>query len=117
MLTNNLKIQQNIDLFWKISIFSFLAVLCFTMPNIGYASATSMSGVLCTILQGLTGAPAKIIATFAICFLGIAAFFGKLQWGTALLVGVGIALIFGATAIVNAVAGTSTCATGGGTSF
>ncbi len=120
MLTNQLKTQRNIDLFWKVSIFSFLALIFIALPGESIAGgATSLTSILCNILQGLTGTPAKIIATFAICFLGIAAFFGKLNWGTAMLVGLGIALIFGATFIIGIVAPNvnGNCNVGQGTSF
>ena len=53
----------------------------------------------------------KILATLGVLFLGIGAFFGKVNWGLAVMVGVGIAGIFGANQIVTVLGGTSECCT------
>lgn len=60
---------------------------------------------LCQVVGAMKGTVGKGIATLAVLFLGIGAFFGKVNWGLAVMTGVGIAAIFGATAIVDAVGG------------
>jgi len=110
MLINQSKLHRNIDCYWRVGTLAFLAVVFGMMPDMAFAAGTSFCSVLSTVLAILTGAPARLIATFAICFLGIAAFFGKLNWSTAMLVGVGISLIFGAGALINTfVGGTTAC--------
>jgi len=100
MLTDQLKLQRKLDCYWRLGTLAFVAVVFAMTPNMAFATNTFCT-VLSTVLSILTGAPARLIATFAICFLGIAAFFGKLNWSTAMLVGVGISLIFGAGALIN----------------
>jgi type IV secretory pathway VirB2 component (pilin) len=62
-----------------------------------------IAGALCTIVGWFKGPVGKAIASLAVIFLGIAAFFGKAQWGTALLYAAGITAIFSADQIINAV--------------
>lgn len=56
---------------------------------------------LCTIVRAITGRIGRAIATIAVIFLGFGAFFGKVTWGLAVAVAVGIFAIFGAAVIVN----------------
>lgn len=63
------------------------------------------SETLCNIAGWFTSGTGKAIATVAVIFLGIAAFFGKVTWGLALMFALGIFAIFGASSIVEAVGG------------
>ena len=70
----------------------------------------NVGGMLCTIVQAITGKIGRAIATIAVVFLGIGAFFGKVTWGLAVAVSIGIFAIFGAATIVNAFGGSgSSC--------
>ncbi len=68
----------------------------------GNASANfgGVGGIICQVANTLKGNLGKAIATIAIIFLGIGAFFGKTTWGLAVAVGVGIFAIFGASTIL-----------------
>jgi type IV secretory pathway VirB2 component (pilin) len=68
---------------------------------------------LCAIANWFTGDTGSAIATVAIIFLGIAAFFGKVTWGLALMFAVGVFAIFGAGEIVSAISDGQSCSTGG----
>ena len=69
----------------------------------GFEGDGSIGGALCNIAKIFTGQTGKAIATIAIVFLGIAAFFGKVTWGLALMFAVGVFAIFGSAEIVSAI--------------
>ena len=76
------------------------------IPDFAAATSTAtdpLSEPLCAISAWFSGGTGKAIATVAIIFLGIAAFFGKVTWGLALMFEVGIFAIFGAGDIVNSI--------------
>jgi len=73
------------------------------IPDLASAENDPLSKPLCAISAWFSGGTGKAIATVAIIFLGIAAFFGKVTWGLALMFAVGIFAIFGAGDIVGAI--------------
>lgn len=74
----------------------------------GDGAAGGIANALCNIAGWFQGGVGQAIASLAIIFLGISAFFGKVTWGTALMFACGIFAIFGSADIVKAiVAGTS----------
>jgi len=74
----------------------------------GANAAGGIANALCNIAGWFQGGVGQAIASLAIIFLGISAFFGKVTWGTALMFACGIFAIFGSADIVKAiVAGTS----------
>jgi type IV secretory pathway VirB2 component (pilin) len=81
-------------------------LLAAAMPELAQAQGninTIIGGGLCNVYGALTGTVAQGIATLAVLFLGIGAFFGKVTWALAITVAVGIATIFGAAAIVSTI--------------
>jgi type IV secretory pathway VirB2 component (pilin) len=60
---------------------------------------------LCEVVGWLSGPIGAAIASFAVIFLGIGAFFGKVTWGTAVLTATAIFTIFGADAIIPTITG------------
>jgi type IV secretory pathway VirB2 component (pilin) len=86
-------------------VFALLALVAIT-PDMASALAGLENGI-CTVVSALTGKIGRAIATVAIVFLGIGAFFGKVNWGLALVVSVGIVGIFGATFIAKQLADVS----------
>jgi type IV secretory pathway VirB2 component (pilin) len=79
----------------------------------GYQPAANDSAVLGDLLCGVagwfTGAVGKGIATLAIIVIGIGALMGKVSWGMAIIVGLGVAVVFGAPTIVDELGGSSSC--------
>lgn len=61
-----------------------------------------MGNVLCTVKSWFTGNTGKGLATIAITVIGIGALLGKVSWGMAIIVGIGVAIVFGAAGIVDA---------------
>lgn len=61
-----------------------------------------MGTVLCTVQKWFTGNTGRGLATIAITIIGIGALLGKVSWGMAMIVGIGVAIVFGAAGIVSA---------------
>ena len=95
---------------WHACLLLMLGVILITLPGISYASsvtnASPMSNALCIAATWMTGSSARARATIAVSVLGIGALLGKISWGMAMTVGVGIAVVFGATALVKLLSGT-----------
>ncbi|NDF11566.1 MAG: hypothetical protein EB060_01955 [Proteobacteria bacterium] len=64
-----------------------------------------LGGGLCKIVKALTGQTGRAIASIGICILGIGAFFGKVNWGLAMTVSVGVMAMFSSMKIANIFAG------------
>lgn len=74
--------------------------------SIGFGEeAGGIAAALCQIVSWFQGGVGQSIASLAIIFLGISAFFGKVTWGTALLFAAGVFAIFGSSEIVSAITG------------
>ena len=88
----------------KVVLFDVLATLFFTQS----ASAQELApleNVVDFLVNFLTGAFARSIAIIAVAVLGYLGLTGRLRWGIAGSVILGIALIFGAATIVDAISG------------
>jgi type IV secretion system protein VirB2 len=73
------------------------------VPTLGGAAAVStpMGDVLCAIASFvLYGNLGRGLAVLAVIFVGVGASIGKVSWGMALTVGIGLAVMFGAPTIV-----------------
>jgi type IV secretion system protein VirB2 len=75
----------------------------------GGSEPTALSNVLCNVVSWFTGSIGAGIATLAIIVIGIGALMGKVSWGMAIIVGIGVGVVFGAPTIVSALGATSTC--------
>jgi type IV secretion system protein VirB2 len=105
---------KDLSLAWQVCLMVMLSAVVVMMPDFAHAGTnTPMGNVLCTVVLWFTGNTGKGLATIAITVIGIGALLGKVSWGMAIIVGIGVAIIFGAAGIVNAMnAGAiSTCAT------
>jgi type IV secretion system protein VirB2 len=113
------KFDLNSTEFAAAAAFLLLAIVIL-MPDASYAIAGDGSGsakvadVICAIVNELQGPVARGVAAFGIIFLGFSLFLGKISWGVALALGIGIGCIFGAGTIVDMLSGTSggTCVGG-----
>lgn len=85
------------------------AAVATMIPEVSLAEQSPFADELCTISNWFTGDTGGAIATVAIIFLGIAAFFGKVTWGLALMFAVGIFAIFGSAEIVSAISDGDGC--------
>jgi len=81
------------------------------LPEAVYAGDT-IGDVLCEVVGWFTGTTGKGIATLAIIVVGVGALMGKVSWGMAIIVAIGVAVIFGAPTIVDDLAASN--GSGGG---
>ncbi len=75
----------------------------------GSADGGAIGDVLCNVVSWFTGRVGQAIATLAILVIGIGALMGKVSWGMAIIVGIGVGVIFGAPSIVQALGGAGGC--------
>lgn len=95
---------KELAMYWQASLLVVLAAFVMVLPDFALANSTGntpMGNVLCTAASWFTGNTGKGLATIAITVIGIGALLGKVSWGMAMIVGIGVAIVFGASAIVS----------------
>ena len=108
--------QATIDLCWHLTVLFAVGICVNMLPDLALAAPTdsnAISIVFCNVVHELTGATGRAIATVAVIAVGVGALLGKISWGMALIVALGVAIIFGASAIVGQL-GTGTPGAGSG---
>ena len=85
--------------------FGVLIVSLATNPAIAAGTGGDLETVLCNALAIVQGGVGKSIAAFAIIFVGVSLFLGKVSWGVAIATALGIGAIFGASSIVEGLGG------------
>ncbi len=93
--------SKDLALYWQASLLVVLTAFVMLLPDMAHATDTRMGNVLCTVALWFTGNTGKGLATIAITVIGIGALLGKVSWGMAMIVGIGVAIVFGASAIVS----------------
>jgi type IV secretory pathway VirB2 component (pilin) len=101
---------KDLAIAWQICLMVLLSAVVIMAPDMAFATGvdTPMGNVLCTVTNWFTGNTGKGLATIAITIIGIGALLGKVSWGMAIIVGIGVAIVFGATTIVSAMGGGAT---------
>jgi type IV secretion system protein VirB2 len=103
--------RKNLTMAWQACLMVMLTTVIVMMPDFAYATGnTPMGNVMCTVVNWFTGNTGKGLATVAITVIGIGALLGKVSWGMAIIVGIGVAILFGAASIVNAMGAGATTA-------
>lgn len=106
---------KTLSLNWQICLMVMLSALVVMMPDLAFAgNNTPMGNVLCTVLGWFTGNTGKGLATIAVTVIGVGALLGKVSWGMAMIVGIGVAIVFGAAGIVSAMGAGVTVSNGTG---
>lgn len=95
--------------------FPLLIILCWLVPGAAYAQNSNVAQVLCTIYDWLSGPLGQVIGALAVVATSLMAMFGRIQLPTVLVTMAGLALIFGAQEIVNALGLTANCSGVGAT--
>src|SRR6478609_5491431 len=93
---------KDLAIAWQLCLLVMLSAAIVMMPDFAFATDTPMGKVLCTAAGWFTGNTGKGLATIAITVIGIGALLGKVSWGMAIIVGIGVAIVFGAAGIVDA---------------
>ncbi len=94
------------DKLMSLALCLFVAYGVMLMPTEAHAT-TTIGDVLCGVVDWFTGSVGQGIATLAIIVIGVGALMGKVSWGMAIIVGIGVAVIFGAPSIVSELASAS----------
>ena len=93
-------------------MFAVLLAAVALLPDLGHAASMSSGsmtslptndgivGTICSALDELQGPVARGLAAIGIVFLGFSLFLGKISWGLALALAIGIGAVFGAPQIV-----------------
>jgi type IV secretion system protein VirB2 len=89
------------DTSWNIALGLCAAYAIMLMPDMALAGGATIGNLLCNVADWFTGPVGQGIATLAIIVVGLGALMGKVSWGMAIIVGIGVAVIFGAPAIVS----------------
>lgn len=83
----------------RLIAFTFLIACCaLALPELSHAQG--LASAMCKIIDGMKGEIGKAAAALAIIFVGIGAFFGKVNWGMVLITLIGIYVLFNAEAII-----------------
>jgi type IV secretory pathway VirB2 component (pilin) len=102
---------KDLSIAWQICLMVMLSVVVIMLPQFAFASSVTnespMSNALCIAATWITGNTGRGIATIGITIIGIGALLGKVSWGMAMIVGVGVAIVFGSSAIVQLLGGTA----------
>jgi type IV secretion system protein VirB2 len=97
---------KNLSITWQVCLMVMLSAVLVLVPDFAFANSnTPMGNVLCTVLTWFTGNTGKGLATIAVTVIGVGALLGKVSWGMAMIVGIGVAIVFGAAGIVNSMGG------------
>ncbi len=108
---------KDLSIAWQICLMAMLSVVVVSLPQLAFASSITsmspMSNALCIAATWITGNTGRGIATIGITIIGIGALLGKVSWGMAMIVGVGVAIVFGSTAIVALLGGTTSSSVAG----
>ena len=109
--------QSMIDMCWHLLVLVAVCVSASVFSDAAHAQVATDSNaieqVFCNVVLILTGTTGKAIATVAVIAVGVGALLGKISWGMALIVALGIALIFGAASIVLALGGSGNACSAG----
>jgi type IV secretion system protein VirB2 len=95
-----MKFTLNSDKMMSLALSLFVAYAVMLLPSEALAGGGTIGNVLCNVADWFTGPVGQGIATLAILVIGIGALMGKVSWGMAIIVGIGVAVIFGAPQIV-----------------
>ena len=97
---------------FAILITIFTGFSTFMPTQVFAAEVNSAEGAMCNAYSIFNGTLGKTFAVFAIVALGIAFFLGKVSWGTAIAIALGIGSIFGAPALVKTLTGSASAVCG-----
>ncbi len=110
-----MKTALDLNLIWQGLFVLMVTIFITAMPEMAFATDTSgddsygIGYVMCNAVGFFFGNAGKGLGTIAIAVIGVGALFGKVSWGLATIVGVGIGIIFGSRSIFKAMSGYSSC--------
>lgn len=98
--------KNTVNNIFSTAFLSLFVMLALTDQSIAATTEyTQIESTLCKMLSMLNGTIGKGVAAFAIMFVGISLFMGKVSWGLAISTALGIGAIFGAADVVSSLGG------------
>ncbi len=91
------------------SVFLFLSAPVHNTIAADTAGESAINKILCNAVNQLTGGIGRAIAIIIIISLAIMLFVGKVSWGMAIAVAVGMGILFGAKDVVKLLSGDTAC--------
>ena len=99
----------------KLSGFLAIILVAFSLTSVPFEASAApqdqtgeelaITKVICNAIEQLTGPIGRAIAVLIIISLAIALFLGKVTWGLAIAVAVGLGILFGAQNVVGLLTG------------
>ncbi|MDJ1258004.1 MAG: TrbC/VirB2 family protein [Candidatus Midichloria sp.] len=98
---------RSCDISVKLMLWFSIAVLIIAAKNAWAADndMTMVTNVMCAAINQLTGPIGRAITIIIVISLGIMLLLGKVTWGVAIALAVGMGVIFGARDVVNILSG------------
>ena len=98
------------DMLVKLLLYFGVTILLLPINNVWAAAgsdASQITNVLCNVYNMISGNVGKAITALIMVSLGIMLLLGKVTWGVAIALAVGIGVIFGAKDMVGLMSGNS----------
>lgn len=101
---------------WKVCLVGLFAVFLSILSPVYESKAQTtnlteknqITNIMCNVTNVITGGVGRTIAILVVVSLAIALFLGKVTWGMAIAVAVGMGVLFGAKDLVRAISGATT---------
>jgi len=103
-----MKLEISSERMFSFALAMLMAYSVLLIPADAWAQGTGanpIGDVLCKVVEWFNGPIGGGIATLAIIVVGVGALMGKVSWGMAIIVGLGVGIIFGAGTIVELLGG------------
>jgi type IV secretion system protein VirB2 len=110
-----MNLTQELKNIWKTCVIAlvavFLTVVAPAQESVAAnnTSDSAITNILCNAVNQLTGGIGRAIAIIIIISLAIMLFIGKVSWGMAIAVSVGMGILFGAKDVVKLLSGDTAC--------
>lgn len=104
--------SKKLDAFMVFAL--MVAITYMVLPNLAYCgTAITIDSILCNITRQISGNIGKAIAILIVISVALGLFVGKITWGVAIAIAVGMGVLFGAESIVKLISGSDAaiCAT------
>ncbi len=96
-------ISRNYIINGLLVLLGILSINNYAFAAAAVADATGLVTIFCNVINQITGGVGKVISILIIISMAIGLFLGKITWGLAIAIMVGMGLLFGASSIVDTV--------------
>jgi type IV secretion system protein VirB2 len=111
LFLGNIKSNHIKTLFYLAFFMTLLMITAFsaaaTTNTTNVDDPTGIVTIFCNVIGQITGGIGKVIAILILISMAIGLFIGKISWGLAIAVMVGMGLLFGASGVVGVITGSN----------